>query len=109
VKADLHTVVIGEQALEFLTQNGCFSNAPNPILILMGLTLAEGGREMVFLIKNDPHFARIPLIVFASPSDSDDDIKTVHSLGANCCVRAPSSPSDLVCVVEFIKQCRLAL
>jgi CheY-like chemotaxis protein len=86
---DLHVVDNGEAAISFLRQEGPYSNAPRPDLILLDLNLPRvDGREVLSFVKGDQSLRRIPLVILTT-SDSDDDIATSYDLHANAFVTKP--------------------
>jgi CheY-like chemotaxis protein len=102
VPAMLHFVRDGEEAIEFLFHKNPHEKAPRPALILLDMKLANGGGfEMLTLAKSDESLARIPVIVMATAADSD--VEKAYLLRANCCVRRPEGPEDLVQFVGFLR------
>jgi len=85
----LSCVKDGVEALQFLRQEGAFSDAPRPDLILLDLNLPRmSGAEVLEQIKQDASLRTIPVIVLTS-SSADDDIARVYGLHANCMVQKP--------------------
>ncbi|MFQ5944163.1 MAG: response regulator [Anaerolineales bacterium] len=68
----------GEQALAFLRHENEYSDPekyPTPCIILLDLKLPRmGGIEFLQVIKNDPDFLEIPVVVF-SASDEEADVR----------------------------------
>jgi CheY-like chemotaxis protein len=57
----------GEEAMEFLHRVGKYRRVPRPDLILLDLHLPKkGGREVLAEVRNDPHLARVPVVVLTS-------------------------------------------
>ena len=92
----------GDQALDYLYQRGEFSapdSAPRPGMILLDLNLpGTDGREVLGMVKADPHLRRIPVIVLTT-SGAEQDIARCYDAGANTYV---VKPVDLVGFVEAI-------
>ena len=92
----------GDQALDYLYQRGEFSapgNAPRPGMILLDLNLpGTDGREVLGIVKSDPHLRQIPVIVLTT-SGAEQDIARCYDAGANSYV---TKPVDLVGFVEAI-------
>jgi CheY-like chemotaxis protein len=85
----LHVVTDGEQAINFLRQQGEFASAPRPKLIFLDLNLPKkDGREVLAEIKADEQLKLIPVVVFTS-SEADQDVQKSYSLHANCYVVKP--------------------
>lgn len=73
VQHRLTWVTNGEDALEFLRQNGKFSRAPRPDLILLDLGLPKkDGREVLREIKSDSSLSEIPVVVLTASTDQED-------------------------------------
>lgn len=73
VQHRLTWVTNGEDALEFLRQNGKFSRAPRPDLILLDLGLPKkDGREVLREIKSDPALSEIPVVILTASNDQED-------------------------------------
>lgn len=73
VQHRLTWVTNGEDALEFLRQQGKFGRAPRPDLILLDLGLPKkDGREVLREVKADPGLAGIPVVVLTASTDQED-------------------------------------
>lgn len=96
VRNDLRTVSDGEEALEYLTWTGRYSDpesAPRPDLILMDLNLPRlDGREALAEIRKRPDLRSIPVVVMTVSSAHSDVVKS-YDLGAAAYV---VKPMDLV-------------
>jgi CheY-like chemotaxis protein len=100
---NLHVVRDGEDALEYLHQRGAYSQAIRPDLILLDINMPKkNGREVLALIKADPHLKVIPVAVMTS-SEAEEDILRSYSLGANCYIRKPVDFEGLNRVVEMLE------
>ena len=79
----LYVVGDGEKALDFIHHRGEFADdqLPRPSLILLDLNMPRmGGQEFLRLLKSDPEFLDIPVVVLTS-SDLPDDVKTSFRYG----------------------------
>src|SRR5881296_2021082 len=84
VRPHVSVVRDGEEAMEYLKQQGRYSNAPRPRLILLDLNLPKkNGREVLAELKVDPALKTIPVVVL-STSKSEQDIQTSYGLHVNC-------------------------
>jgi len=91
---NLHLVTDGVSALRFLHRVGEYSLAPRPDLILLDLNLPRmSGHEVLEIIKSDPFFRTIPVIIL-STSRSPEDIQKSYDLQAACYIRKPESFSE---------------
>lgn len=99
----------GEEALQFLRQQGVYRDAPRPDLILLDLHLPKrSGREVLHEIKNDPALAEIPVIVLTTSSE-DEDIHLAYRLHANCYLTKPVEMASFLSLVRQIDDFWLTL
>lgn len=99
----LHRVADGLAALEFLRQQGEYSSAPRPHLILLDLHLPKRtGREVLEDVKRDMDLRTIPVVVFTA-SRSEEDIAEVYALHANCCINKPVSSEGFTLVIQALE------
>jgi chemotaxis family two-component system response regulator Rcp1 len=101
---EVHTVLDGEKAIEFLERKGEYSNVPRPDIILLDLNLPKvDGREVLAKIKQDPELRRIPVVVLTG-SSAEEDILRTYDLNANCYITKPVDFSKFVDIVRAIEQ-----
>ena len=88
----LYAVRDGEEAMEFLHHTGRYADAakaPRPGLILLDLNLPGlDGRDVPKLIKDDPDFHRIPVVVLTTSSE-EVDVLGCYDKGANTYITKP--------------------
>ena len=101
ILVDLHQVVDGREALEFLHREGPrFADAPRPDLILLELNMPRmDGREFLAAIKQEPELRHIPVVVLTT-SDVERDVIATYNL---CAASYITKPVD---VVQFIAAIR---
>jgi CheY-like chemotaxis protein len=81
----------GEEAINYLSRQGAYSEAEPPQLVLLDLNLPRvGGLEVLATIKSLQETRHIPVVVLTS-SESADDIARSYQLGANCYLTKPFS------------------
>ena len=98
---NLSIVRDGVEAMEFLSQEGEFSEAPRPDLILLDLNMPrKDGREVLSEIKNDDNLKNIPVIVLTT-SDAEQDVLKSYNLHANSYI---TKPVDFEQFVEAIRR-----
>ena len=98
---ELHVVQNGEEALQFLFQEGQYADAPRPGLILLDLNLPRiDGREVLARIKADEVLRRIPVVVLTT-SEAEEDILRSYDLYANAYV---TKPVDFEAFVKVVRQ-----
>jgi two-component system, chemotaxis family, response regulator Rcp1 len=104
VRPNVSIVRDGEEAMEFLKQEGRYAGAPRPQLILLDLNLPKkNGREVLAELKKDPDLKRIPVIVL-STSRAPNDIQATYGLHANCYVVKPSDLEEFGNTVRSIEE-----
>lgn len=105
---NLHWVEDGETAMEFLRQEGEYSNAARPDLILLDLNLPGlDGREVLTEVKSDPDLKRIPVVILTTSTDEHDILRS-YNLSANCYVTKPIDVYQFIQVVQLMKDFWLA-
>ena len=99
----LHVVTDGEQALQFLTRQPPYEDAPRPDLVLLDLNLPKkSGREVLAEIKQDPDLMSIPIVVLTT-SRADEDVASTYELRANCFITKPVDLDKFIHVVQQIE------
>jgi two-component system response regulator len=87
--AHIHVVRDGAEAIEFLTHQAEYLDAPRPNLILLDLKLPKlHGHEVLSRVKSNPRLSEIPVIVLTA-SEAESDVVTSYQLSANCFLRKP--------------------
>ena len=101
IKNRLHVVSDGEQAMQFLHQEGQYADAPRPGLILLDVNLPrKSGLEVLAELKQDDDLLTIPVIMLTT-SQAEEDIVRSYALHANAFV---SKPVDFEHFIEAIRQ-----
>lgn len=99
----MHVVVDGEEALDFLNKQGKFQHTKSPDLILLDLNLPKiDGREVLMELNKSPQLRRIPVIVLSS-SKVEKDILESYDNSANCYIVKPIELEKFVKIVETIE------
>lgn len=102
VQLEMHVAVDGIEAMEFLHQEGKFTESPRPDLILLDLNLPrKDGRDVLAEIKGDPLLMTIPVVILTT-SASDVDIESSYMLHANCYISKPVDMEGFLTVVKSI-------
>jgi chemotaxis family two-component system response regulator Rcp1 len=102
VRANLHVVGDGVEAMAFLRRQGKYADAARPNLIMLDLTMPKkNGFEVLAEIKADAGLKKIPVIIF-SVSKSEGDIRRAYDLQANCYVVKPADLNGLIVVIKAI-------
>jgi CheY-like chemotaxis protein len=99
---EIHVAHDGQEALEFLRQQGRFRDAPRPDLVLLDLNMPRmDGRQVLAAVKADEKLRKIPIVVLTT-SRAPADITSSYDLHANAYVTKPMSLDDLTAVVKGI-------
>lgn len=105
--ADIDFVADGQELLQFLRREGAHAaraGFPLPGIILLDLNMPRmDGREALKVLKSDPMFKRIPVIIMTN-SKADEDISYAYDLGASSYVLKPGGFDELVEVMRGICQ-----
>jgi chemotaxis family two-component system response regulator Rcp1 len=100
----LQVVGDGVEALAYLRQQGQYSGAMRPHLIMLDLNLPRmDGREVLAAIKKDADLRRIPVVVLSS-SEAEADIARAYELHANAYVTKPVDIAHFLQVVKSIEE-----
>ena len=93
----------GVEALEYLMCEGKYANriAGNPSMILLDLKMPRmDGLELLTILKKDPKFKRIPVVMLTSSREEKDLVKG-YDLGVNAYV---VKPIDFLAFTDLVKQ-----
>jgi CheY-like chemotaxis protein len=102
VHNNLNVVSDGEQALSYLRQEGEWSDALRPDLVLLDLNLPrKDGREVLAEAKGDPALRTIPIVVLTT-SEAEEDVLKSYELHANAYVTKPVDFERFVSIVRQI-------
>jgi CheY-like chemotaxis protein len=89
----------GKQFLEYL-KNTPQEELPSLILLDLNMPIVDG-REVLRIIKTDPNWVKIPVVVFTT-SKMDADRQKAYDLGANCFVSKPNVYSEVLEITRSI-------
>ncbi|HXT57142.1 MAG TPA: response regulator [Pirellulales bacterium] len=94
----------GVEAMGFLRQQGKFSRAPRPDLILLDLGLPKkDGREVMAEIKADDALRSIPVVVMTNSDDEEDRLQS-ESLGVDSFITKPVDTEKFLSVVRQLRR-----
>jgi two-component system, chemotaxis family, response regulator Rcp1 len=104
VKNQLFVVEDGVEAMAFLRQQGRYTHAPRPDLILLDLNLPrKSGREVLAEVKEDENLKRIPVVVL-TVSRAEEDILRCYNHYANCYITKPLDFSQFMEITKSIEE-----
>ena len=99
---DIYEVETGEEALDFLSNQGKFSEAPVPELIYMDLEMpGMGGMNTLRKIRSQDHYSAIPVVIMTN-LDDDREKRMAAENGANSYTVKPSDPDQFVRTVKDV-------
>lgn len=103
---EIQSVEDGEQLLNYLYLRGCYTlnSAPRPSLLILDLNMPRvNGFEALKIIRNNPEFRWLPIVVM-STSTADEDVVRSYNLGVNSFVIKPFNYNRLVEVISVLKK-----
>lgn len=99
---NIHILPGAIEAIKFLNQQEEFIDKPRPDLIIMDLRMPGfNGFEFLDIVKKDPRFSNIPVIVLTT-SDEESDIAQSYKMMANCYIVKPVNFVKFKKVVSII-------
>ena len=103
VATNLHAIMDGKTALDFLFRRGEHVDAPRPDVILLDLNLpGVDGRAILKQVKEDPDLRVIPVVIITS-SEAESDIAKAYESHANCFISKPLDFDGFLKVVQSIE------
>ena len=106
---NIHHVVDGEQAIQFLRKEGDYQDAVRPDIVLLDLNLPrKDGREVLADIKNDPELQTIPVVVLTT-SEAEQDIVQSYKLHANCYITTPVDLDKFLQIIDSMQDFWLSI
>jgi len=100
---NLHVVEDGIEAMEYLRQEGEYTDAVRPDLILLDLNMPrKDGKEVLADINEEDGLSRIPVVVLTS-SESEEDIAKSYELSANAYLTKPVDFDGFVEIVNRLE------
>lgn len=101
---EIHVVMDGVAALDFLYRKPPYERAPRPDLVLLDLNLPKkDGREVLAAIKSDPNLKTIPVVILTT-SQAEEDVIRAYNLNCNCYVTKPVDFDQFTRIVQTIEQ-----
>jgi len=95
----------GGEAIDFLFQRGAYAGKAaglTPRLMLLDLKLPKmNGIEVLKMVRADPRFKELPVVVFTSSSE-DPDIAAAYAYGANSYVTKPVDHESFIKAVTNV-------
>ena len=102
----LHSVVDGQQAIEYLSGLGHYTDRslhPLPDLVVLDINMPKlSGLEVLEWIRKKSGLKSLPVVILTSSSRPEDREKA-HQLGADDYLLKPSDPRKLVEMVKSLQ------
>ena len=102
-EVDFRYVEDGEEALDYLTRQGRFSDrelSPRPSLILLDLNMPKkDGIQTLQEIRTNPEIRTIPVVVLTTSRDRDLMLR-IYRLGGSAFITKPTVYKDMIKAVE---------
>lgn len=103
VSNNLHVAADGVEALAFLHKEGRYAGAPRPDIILLDLNLPRmDGHELLKIVKADPLFSSIPVVILTTSKAEEDVIKT-YKHHSNCFISKPVTMEEFDQVIRTLE------
>jgi CheY-like chemotaxis protein len=100
---NLHVTNDGVEALQFLRQEGEYTDAVRPDLILLDLNMPrKDGQDVLEELQAEDDLCRIPVVVLTS-SESEEDIARSYELSANAYLTKPVDFDGFVEIIDRIE------
>lgn len=100
---NLHVVMDGVEAMDFLMKKGNYIKAPTPDLVLLDLNLPKkSGFEVLAEIKESIELRIIPVVVLTT-SESEKDIIRSYEMYVNCFISKPVEFDSFFKVIQNIE------
>ncbi len=99
----MNSVKDGHRAIQYLCNEGAYTNAVRPDLILLDINLPKkNGLEVLNFIKTSDHLRQIPVVMLTT-SSSPGDIDAAYRNYANCYITKPVGADDFLKVISEIE------
>lgn len=97
----------GENAIQYLLQQGSYKDARKPDLLILDLNIPKRhGTEVLQLIRTTTGLSDLPVIVLSSsPEDIIQDTVARSSFAADLCLTKPLSISDYLALGSAFRKC----
>jgi len=103
VSKNISVVKDGWEALQYIDNEGAYSDEPEPDMILLDVNLPKvNGHEVLAKIKNNNKKKHIPVVMLTTSSSEDDIIKSYEN-SADSYIAKPVDANDFVRVVNSIE------
>lgn len=92
--SEVHEVIDGAQALDYLHKRNGFEGVPTPDVVVLDLNLPKmSGYDVLAELKSDATLRTIPVVIL-SVSDAEEDVRKAYELGAAAYIAKPSNVDE---------------
>lgn len=103
IETKIYVADDGHEAMNFLKNEGKYTKAPKPDIILLDLNLPrKDGREVLKEIKGHETLKLIPVVILTT-SIAEEDIISTYKNYANCYITKPVDLDQFISVVKSIQ------
>lgn len=104
IRNHIRVVRDGEEALAYLKKEASFKDVQTPDIILLDINLPKvDGKEVLYVMKNDPSLKSIPVIMLTT-SSADSDVQESYANHANSYVIKPVDLNKFMEVIRSIEE-----
>ena len=97
---ELERVADGDEALSRLPASGSDTDAPQLVLLDLGLERIDG-LDFLVELRSMPRYRSLPVVVLSGSADSEK-VRGAYERGANSYLKKPASPIELQSLVGLI-------
>lgn len=106
IRNELHIVMDGEAALDYLFHRGKYQNpatSPRPDLLLLDLNMPKvDGRQVLKRVRADTTLRRLAVVILTTSQHEEDIIRT-YDLGANSYITKPMELRQFMHVIQALE------
>ena len=104
VPSKVHVVRDGEEALDFLSRTGKYTDAVVPDLVLLDLNLPKmDGFEVLESMRSDPRLKNLPVIVTSGSAREEDEARA-YKLHISAYVVKPTDKDKYFAAIRSVKE-----
>jgi len=103
IETTIYVADDGHKAMEFLKNQGSYTKAPKPDMVILDLNLPrKDGREVLKEIKGHETLKLIPVVILTT-SIAEEDILNTYKNYANCYITKPVDLDNFISVIKSIQ------
>ncbi len=104
IRNHIRVVRDGEEALAYLKKEASYADVKTPDIILLDINLPRvDGKEVLYVMKNDPLLKSIPVIMLTT-SAAESDVQESYANHANSYVIKPVDLNKFMEVIRSIEE-----